>query len=58
VWCIHGCKQDFDVYKCMIEFNSMLLLISILHVYQYQYIYIYIYVCVCKYINFSTDWKF
>jgi hypothetical protein len=34
----------------MIEFNSMLLLISILHVYQYQYIY----VCVCKYINFST----
>jgi hypothetical protein len=41
-------NKDFDVYKCMIEFNSMLLLISILHVYQYQYIYIY--VCVCKYI--------
>jgi hypothetical protein len=45
---VHGCKQVFDVYKCMIEFNSMLLLISILYVYQYQYIYIY--VCVCKYI--------
>jgi hypothetical protein len=38
---VYGCKQDFDVYKCMIEFNSMFLLISILHVYQYQYI------CLC-----------
>jgi hypothetical protein len=34
-------------FRILIEFNSMLLLISILHVYQYQYIYIYIYMFVC-----------
>jgi hypothetical protein len=46
---VHGCKQDFDVYKCMIEFNSMLLLISILHVYQYQYIYMFVCVNIYKF---------